>query len=1006
MSVKKFKFVSPGVFINEIDNSFIPTRPDVVGPTVIGRATQGLAMQPIKVEAYSDFLSMFGDTVPGAAGGDVYRDGANTQSPIYGTYASKAFLNAGVAPLTYVRTLGLQHPAADTATSPFYTSNAGWRTEGLLGGSGLGGGAFGLFVMPSASIQSTASVGATPHITGNLAAVWYLESGLMMLSGTSIGSGSAADRRDFKGCGTVVESDESGIFKAVLLNGSTGAEESFDFSLDDTNKKYIRKVFNTNPQLYVSGNFYPTATEKTHWLGETYDQETRENLSGSFNTTLVGVVVPLHLSGATSQSPANRLGANCQAREAVSGWFIGQDTGDASGFNVVSKTQKLFRFIGRGHGAWLSENVKISIDNIRQSNNSTTDYGTFSVLIRLMSDNDNAIQLLERFDECTLDPTSPNYIARKIGDQYSSWSENERRLKYYGEYPNQSKYIYVEVNADVAAGASGMETLLPFGYYGPPKYSDIPAAVVVSGSATLGAAKGVPPTSATPAANVGSKYFQIVTASNTTQLGVGTSFALSGGCFDVPIAFRMPRTKLRHSASDGGISDPRNAFFGFLAGRGAISSGSGNSTRFDPSVPGLLHLLNDQFTWPIADQTTISMTGIDGYDDVFTLDDLVNGNTAGNPIMFYRSGSRAGLTSYTATGGRSYTDLLDAGYNSFTAPMWGGFDGFNVHLPDPLYNGGMAASATNKNSAAYYTVKRAIDTVADPEAVETNLITMPGLTHQGLTQHIINVCEERADAMALIDLPDVYLPSHEGQYSTKSTKASRIATTPRQAAASLRDRKINSSYGAAFYPWVQTRDDNTGAAVWLPPSAAMLGVLASSEKKAQLWFAPAGFQRGGLSEGAAGIPVSAVTEKLTSKERDILYEASINPIASFPSSGIVVFGQKTLQESQSALDRINVRRLVIYLKKEISRISTKILFEQNVQTTWNRFIGLVEPFLANVKSNFGISDYKLILDDSTTTPDLIDQNIMYAKIMVKPARAIEYIAIDFVIASTGASFDD
>ena len=114
MSVKKFKFVSPGVFINEIDNSFIPTRPDVIGPTVIGRATQGLAMQPVKVEAYSDFLSMFGDTVPGAAGGDVYRDGANTQSPIYGTYASKAFLNAGVAPLTYVRTLGLQHPAADT----------------------------------------------------------------------------------------------------------------------------------------------------------------------------------------------------------------------------------------------------------------------------------------------------------------------------------------------------------------------------------------------------------------------------------------------------------------------------------------------------------------------------------------------------------------------------------------------------------------------------------------------------------------------------------------------------------------------------------------------------------------------------------------------------------------------------------------------------------------------------------------------------------------------------
>ena len=119
-----------------------------------------------------------------------------------------------------------------------------------------------------------------------------------------------------------------------------------------------------------------------------------------------------------------------------------------------------------------------------------------------------------------------------------------------------------------------------------------------------------------------------------------------------------------------------------------------------------------------------------------------------------------------------------------------------------------------------------------------------------------------------------------------------------------------------------------------------------------------------------------------------------------------MFGQKTLQERQSALDRINVRRLVIYLKKQISILSTQILFEQNVQSTWNRFIGLIDPFLANVKTKFGLSDYKLILDSSTTTPDLVDQNILYAKIMIKPARAIEYIAIDFVIASTGASFDD
>jgi hypothetical protein len=186
----------------------------------------------------------------------------------------------------------------------------------------------------------------------------------------------------------------------------------------------------------------------------------------------------------------------------------------------------------------------------------------------------------------------------------------------------------------------------------------------------------------------------------------------------------------------------------------------------------------------------------------------------------------------------------------------------------------------------------------------------------------------------------------------------------------------------------------------------MMGVLGSSEAVSDVWFAPAGFNRGGLTEGAAGIPITNVSERLSSRDRDILYDARINPIASFPSNGIVVLGQKTLQERPSALDRINVRRLVIFLKKQISILSTQILFEQNVQDTWDRFKGLIEPFLANVKTRFGITDYRLILDETTTTPDLIDQNILYAKIMVKPARAIEFIAIDFVIASTGASFDD
>jgi len=194
--------------------------------------------------------------------------------------------------------------------------------------------------------------------------------------------------------------------------------------------------------------------------------------------------------------------------------------------------------------------------------------------------------------------------------------------------------------------------------------------------------------------------------------------------------------------------------------------------------------------------------------------------------------------------------------------------------------------------------------------------------------------------------------------------------------------------------------------LWAPPSVAALGAMAFSDKKKAVWFAPAGFHRGGLSRGAAGFPVLNVRSKLTSADRDDLYEANINPIASFPQEGIVIFGQKTLQVTPSALDRINVRRLMIFVKKQVSRIAANLLFEQNVQETWNRFTSQVEPFLSNIQSQFGLSEFRVVLDESTTTPELIDRNVMYAKIFLKPARAIEFIAIDFNITNTGASFDD
>jgi len=222
----------------------------------------------------------------------------------------------------------------------------------------------------------------------------------------------------------------------------------------------------------------------------------------------------------------------------------------------------------------------------------------------------------------------------------------------------------------------------------------------------------------------------------------------------------------------------------------------------------------------------------------------------------------------------------------------------------------------------------------------------------------------------------------------------------------MQNRGLNSSYGAAYYPWVQIRDTMTGQTVWAPPSIIALGAMSYGQKSQELWFAPAGFTRGGLTEGRGGLPVSQVSYRLTSKERDKLYEANINPIASFPNEGIVIFGQKTLQVTPSALDRINVRRLMIYVKREIAKMAATLLFDQNVTSTWNKFLSRVNPFLGSVKGRLGLMDFKVVLDSTTTTPDLIDRNIMYAKIFLKPAKAIEFIAIDFVITDSGAAFED
>ena len=518
------------------------------------------------------------------------------------------------------------------------------------------------------------------------------------------------------------------------------------------------------------------------------------------------------------------------------------------------------------------------------------------------------------------------------------------------------------MNSDVDAGLTN-PTLLPFGFNGIVKYDDEEAAALAeSGNWLTGSVPTLP------------------AAVDTQSTGL---FVFSGST-GATAKVLYPAPVLRVSASDGNLSNPTDAYFGLQTTKTVGGS------VFDRSNIDMLRprggIVGNMFAGASSGVRELSTT--------FSLDDV-----SGSGVWLQSAYSDG--TSLTAVNG-AVSGVLDQGYDRFTVPLYGGFDGVDIKEMDAFANRNIASTAADTNSYEFFSIRRAIDSVAEPDVVQMNMATIPALTHEGLTTNLVRVCEDRADALAVIDLPDAFRPREESTSVDRLNVASTITTLVN----ALRSRGLNSSYGCAYYPWVRARDTINGSFIWLPPSVAALGTFSSSQRKTQVWFAPAGFNRGGLTEGSAGIPVVDVAHQLRRVDRDDLYAANINPIAKFPAEGIVIFGQKTLQVTPSALDRINVRRLMIFVKKRISQIAAGILFEPNVHQTWLRFKAQVDPFLANVKTNFGLTDYKVVLDETTTTPELIDRNILYAKIFLKPARAIEYIAVDFNITRTGASFDD
>jgi len=497
--------------------------------------------------------------------------------------------------------------------------------------------------------------------------------------------------------------------------------------------------------------------------------------------------------------------------------------------NISGQRYNLFKFVTIGHGTNYNTKFKVGISNVKAAGeDGATDYSTFTVTIRRFDDTDKRKVVLETFANVNLDPSSVNYIARRIGDRYYT-VDDDGKITEYGDWGNQSKYIRVVINDGNEIGGPGTYPIsaAPFGH---------------------------------------AAYVNPIKANSNAE------------------SLKVPAVALQ-TTSTGNTANAPIYYSGF-----------------------------DFETVGTAD------------DNMMYLKPIPSGVTTGSNSDFAFDSQ----LSFVMTGSNS----VDMAKRQFILGFQYGFDGLNattkINLGSDISvsntQGFNLATSTSTGTLAY---EKAINAISNADEFDINMVVTPGVIreyHPSVTTKVIDMCEDRQDCFYIADF-------------------NRIDATI--AESTVQSNAVDSNYVATYYPWVKTIDTNTNKLLAVPPSVLMPAVFASNDRLAAEWFAPAGLNRGGIT-GAV-----SVLNRLTHAERDTLYENKVNPIAAFPGQGIVAFGQKTLQDKASALDRINVRRLLITVKN---------------------------------------------------TPDVIDRNILAGQIFLQPAKTAEFIVIDFNILPTGASF--
>jgi hypothetical protein len=442
-------------------------------------------------------------------------------------------------------------------------------------------------------------------------------------------------------------------------------------------------------------------------------------------------------------------------------------------------------------------------------------------------------------------------------------------------------------------------------------------------------------------------------------------------------------------------------------GNGALISGSTDNLRFEitatNSGSGVFSLAIRR-----GDDTNNQKVILEQYNNI-SLDPLASNFisraigdvtstlvTEGSDTFLQESGSFPNISNYVRVKAVNYAtpnyfnndgtakDEFTGSLPALCSGSFGGGNGLNVPTDQPANrvpaNFYQNINSTNTQGLIGTDYTNAIALLANQDDYQYNVISAPGLTNQSYATQVNSLSNNtiaRGDAIFVMDL--VNYNQQIGQVTQQASGQ-------------------DTSYAAAYWPWVQTVDPNTAQLVYVPASTVIPGVYAFTDASSDPWFAPAGITRGGLGQ------VVRAERRLTSTNRDTLYEANVNPIATFPQTGVVVFGQKTLQKAASALDRVNVRRLLIALKDFISQIADNLVFEQNTIATRQNFLTQVNPYLESVQQRQGLYAFKVVMDESNNTPDVIDRNELIGQIFLQPTKTAEFIILDFNVLPTGATF--